>query len=159
MNNDDTRLKAEKIISNYTKGGALVGLLPWPVIDTLVVAAIQLKMLKSISDVYNVPFSDNSAKAAISALLGSVVPISLRSSLVSLFKSNPASALVGIVGSLGMSAFSGGATYAMGKVFILHFESGGTLLNFDAEKLRAYYQEQLSVVKQLPEMNYSGVKP
>jgi hypothetical protein len=42
------------------------------------------------------------------------------------------------------SAFAASAlTYAIGRVFIHHFELGGTLLNFDADKLRSYFREQL----------------
>ena len=32
-----------------------------------------------------------------------------------------------------------GAAYAVGKVFIQHFASGGTFLTFDPEKVRAHY--------------------
>jgi hypothetical protein len=34
------------------------------------------------------------------------------------------------------------ATYAIGKVFVKHFESGGTLLNFNVDKVKDYYNEQ-----------------
>ena len=40
------------------------------------------------------------------------------------------------------SAFGGATTYAVGKVFIQHFEMGGTLLNFNPDEVRKYFQEQ-----------------
>ena len=44
-------------------------------------------------------------------------------------------------GVIGMPIVSGAATYAMGKVFIQHFASGGTFLTFNPEKVRNYYAE------------------
>jgi lipoate-protein ligase A len=41
-----------------------------------------------------------------------------------------------------MSAIGGAATYAIGRVFIQHFESGGTFLDFNPEKVREYFKEQ-----------------
>jgi len=154
---DDKSTQAKKIVSKYTKGIAVVGLLPLPLVDALVISGAQLKMLQSLSQLYEVTFTEVKGKAVLSALLGSVLPLSLRTSLFSLFKANPVVAAV--AGSLSMSAFSSASTYAIGKVFILHFESGGTLLNFDSEKMREYYQQQLVVVKNEAIVNYVGVKP
>ena len=51
--------------------------------------------------------------------------------------------LIPLVGSLsGMLALpivAGASTYALGKVFVVHFETGGTLLDFDPEKTREYF--------------------
>lgn len=41
-----------------------------------------------------------------------------------------------------MSAISGAITYAIGQVFIQHFESGGTFLDFDPKKVKEYFMEQ-----------------
>jgi len=35
-----------------------------------------------------------------------------------------------------MRCFSGAYAWALGKVFIQHFQSGGTFLDFDAEKVK-----------------------
>ena len=37
--------------------------------------------------------------------------------------------------------FAGASTYAVGKVFHQHFASGGTFLDFDAEKTRGYFSQ------------------
>jgi len=44
-------------------------------------------------------------------------------------------------------ALDAASTWATGKVFIRHFESGGTFLDFDPGKARAYYAEQFEAVK------------
>ena len=41
-----------------------------------------------------------------------------------------------------MPVFAGASTYAIGKVFIQHFESGGTFLDFEPAKVRAYFSQQ-----------------
>jgi hypothetical protein len=38
-----------------------------------------------------------------------------------------------------MSIIGGASTYALGKVFIQHFESGGTFLDFDPEKVKEHF--------------------
>jgi uncharacterized protein (DUF697 family) len=46
------------------------------------------------------------------------------------------------VGLLTMPGLSVAATYAVGKVFIAHFEAGGTLLDFDPEKVREHFRAE-----------------
>jgi hypothetical protein len=46
-----------------------------------------------------------------------------------------------------MPAVAAASTWATGKVFIRHFESGGTFLDFDPAKARAYYAEEYEAGK------------
>jgi hypothetical protein len=41
-----------------------------------------------------------------------------------------------------MPAFGAAATYAVGQVFIQHFESGGTFLDFDPDKVREHFRQE-----------------
>ena len=43
-----------------------------------------------------------------------------------------------------VSACASAATSAVGKVFIQHFESGGTFLDFDPDKVRAYFSQMFA---------------
>jgi len=80
-------------------------------------------------------------KHLIASLLGSSIPVSISGVILSLVKSIP---LIGqATSALTMPALAGATTYAVGKVFIQHFESGGTFLDFDPEKVKAYYAEML----------------
>ena len=117
------------------------GLIPVPFVDLAAVSGVQLKMLSDLSKLYDVKFSENRGKSIISALLGSIVPNSLAGGGVgSILKMIP---LVGtILGGVSMSLFSGAATYAIGKSFIQHFESGGTFLDFDPVKVKDYFSAQ-----------------
>jgi uncharacterized protein (DUF697 family) len=47
-----------------------------------------------------------------------------------------------IAGGFVMPALSAGATYAIGKAFIQHFATGGTLLNFNPPDYRQFIKAQ-----------------
>ena len=47
-----------------------------------------------------------------------------------------------IVGGFVMPVLSAGATYAIGKAFIQHFASGGTLLDFNPPDYREFVKAQ-----------------
>jgi hypothetical protein len=46
-----------------------------------------------------------------------------------------------------MPGFSSAATYAIGQVFIKHMESGGTLLDFNVEKMREHFIDEFEAKK------------
>jgi uncharacterized protein (DUF697 family) len=113
------------------------GLIPIPLVDIATVSGVQLKMLSELAKVYDVKFSKNAGKSIISALIGGVSADALsKSYITSAIKSIP---IIGIVGSVSMPIFSGAATWAIGKVFIQHFASGGTFLDFDPKKVKDYF--------------------
>ncbi|HIL77871.1 MAG TPA: DUF697 domain-containing protein [Methylococcales bacterium] len=117
------------------------GLVPVPVFDALAVAGIQLELLRRLSHVYGVTFMEGKGKNALAALIGGSFPTSVAPTLASLVKVVP---LVGTtLGGLSVSLTAGASTYAIGKVFIQHFESGGTFLTFDPEAVRDYFSEQI----------------
>jgi len=136
---EEKEISAKKIVNNYMWWSMGAGLIPVPLVDLAAVSGVQLKMLKDMSDIYGIKFSENKGKSIVSALLGSIVPNSLSvGSMGSLLKMVP---FIGsVLGGLSMSLFSGAATYAIGKVFIQHFEAGGTFLDFDPIKVKDYFQ-------------------
>jgi len=116
------------------------GLIPIPLVDFLSVTGIQLDMLRKLSSIYGVPFSSGKGKTIIASLLGGILPAALGLSVGSIIKVIP---LIGqTAGALAMPALAGGSTYAVGKVFVQHFESGGTFLDFDPEKVKDYFARQ-----------------
>ena len=132
-------IKADKIVSTYTWWSMASGLIPFLLLDTLVSSAIQLKMLASLSKFYQVPFSRNIGKFAISTLMGYATANFLRFSfLTSIWRALP---IVGFLGYASMPIYSGAITYAIGKIFIQHFESGGTFLNFKPYKVKKHFLE------------------
>lgn len=153
-NVDQSRIVlATDLVKKYMWWTMGAGLIPVPLVDVLTISGVQLKMLKEISDIYEIKFNDNKGKSIIAALLGSVVPNSLAfGGLGSLLKIIP---LIGpLVGGVSMSLFSGAATYAIGKVFIQHFETGGTFLDFNTVSVKDYFQAKFEEGKDIAnEMN------
>jgi uncharacterized protein (DUF697 family) len=117
------------------------GLIPIPWVDLTAIAGVQLKVLAELSKIYDVPFRKNCGKAAIASLTSFLLPHAMAFGAVgSLIKLIP---IVGTVpGAVWQSMISGAYTWALGNVFIQHFESGGTFLDFDGEKVREYFQAQ-----------------
>ncbi len=121
-----------KLVKKYMWWSMGAGLIPVPLLDVGALAGVQLKMLHRLSQHYQVKFSANAGKSIIAALTGTITADALRGSTVTSFiKSIP---LLGFIGSVSMPIYAGSITYAIGKVFIQHFESGGTFLDFDPQK-------------------------
>ncbi len=146
--------RANEIVKNYALGSLAVGIVPFPLVDMAILAGVQLKMLHSLAKLYDVEFQDTLGKSVIAALLGGGISSSLSTSLA---KSVP---ILGLATSMiSIVLFGGASTYAIGRVFIQHFESGGTFLNFDPQQVRAYYAQQFEKGKEEIRSSFAGIKP
>jgi uncharacterized protein (DUF697 family) len=135
--------QAHHTVKNYTIGAMAIGLIPLPLVDMVAVTAIQIKTIHSIAKQYEVPFSQNLAKSLLISLLGGTITLTT----TILAKSFP---VIGqATGIISAMIIGGATTYAVGKIFIEHFESGGTFLDFDPERMRAHFQELYEEGKQL----------
>jgi uncharacterized protein (DUF697 family) len=152
-NTEDKRTEASKIVRNHMLGSVAAGILPIPLLDIGILGGIQLRMVRKLASLYDVDFSEQRANA----IIGSIAGISLAMTGVSFMKMIPGigQALMG-VSALTLPPAS---TYAIGQVFIKHFESGGTFLTFDAERAKKDYQEELENGKRVAQQNYVGVRP
>lgn len=131
---------ASKLVDRFAMWGGVAGLVPVPVLDVAAVAGIQVQMLRRLSQIYNVPFSENGGKALIAALAGTMIPATSGIGAASMLKSVP---ILGTIASgFVMPALAAGATFAIGKAFIQHFESGGTLLDFNPPDYREFIKSQ-----------------
>jgi uncharacterized protein (DUF697 family) len=131
---------ATKLVDRFALWSGAAGLIPIPVVDAVAVGGVQLQMLRKLSQVYDVAFSENRGKAIIASLAGSAIPATSGIGAASLLKSIP---VVGTaISSVVMPTLSAGFTYAIGKVFIQHFSSGGTLLDFNPPDYREFIKSQ-----------------
>lgn len=134
--------QAKAIIRRQTYWAIGLGIIPFPVLDVAAVTAVQLKMIASLAHLYGQEFSQSWGKSVLGALVGGVGAGGLAyGSFGSMMKAVPG---IGILfGMVAMPTMAGATTYAVGKVFHLHFSSGGTMLDFDPKKMRHYYEQQL----------------
>ena len=134
------RLKCDMTISKHVGAALGFGFIPLPLIDFVGISGVQLDMIYRLCRIYDIDFSTQAARSVIAALIGAGVP--LQPILTSSLKAIP-----GIGTAAGLFAaptLAGATTYALGRVFVQHFETGGTLLTFDAAKMRAHFESALS---------------
>jgi len=132
--------RAHSLVQNYVLASASIALVPVPLLDLAGLAALQVKLVHGLAKHYDVPFKDSIAQSLVAALLSGASSVLLVKGLFSLAKAVP------VLGSLagGSLAISGASTtYAVGEVFIKHFESGGTLLDFDPQQVKDVFQRLL----------------
>ncbi len=134
----DKDLAAQAIVKKYALYAAGAGLIPIPVADFAAITALEVKMLHDLGALYGVPFSQEMVRPIVASLIGGYASTRVGYGVGgSMLKAVP---VVGqAFGLLSVPAFGAGLTYAIGKVFIQHFASGGTFLDFDPEKVRAHF--------------------
>jgi uncharacterized protein (DUF697 family) len=144
MTEEERDEAASKLVDRFSLWSGAAGLIPVPLVDIVAVGGVQLEMLRRLSEIYSVPFSENRGKSLIASLAGSVIPASTATTTVvgvsSALKAVPGVGTV--ISAFTMPAFSACATYVIGKVFIQHFASGGTLLDFNPPDYREFIKAQ-----------------
>jgi uncharacterized protein (DUF697 family) len=134
------RVMANKLVKRMSLWAGAAGLIPMPFVDLAAIGGIQIEMLRRLSKLYNVPFSANRGKALIAGLVGTMIPASGGIGASSLIKGVP---LAGVaISAVTMPALSAGASYAIGMAFIQHFDSGGTLLDFEPPDYHDFVKAQ-----------------
>jgi uncharacterized protein (DUF697 family) len=136
----DKDVLATEIVKRYSLYAGGAGLIPVPMVDFAAISAVELKMLAEIAKVYGVPFEHDRVRPIVSALIGGYATTKLGYGIGgSMLKSVP---LVGsLLGLVAVPGFAAGVTWAIGKVFITHFASGGTFLDFDPQTTRDWFSK------------------
>jgi uncharacterized protein (DUF697 family) len=126
--------QARAIVERYANFCAVGGVIPVPVANAAAVTAIMVRMVKSLSSLYGVPFERNRARAIVIGLMGGVLPTgfaTIATTTVTYFI--PGYGLLGLaVSSVTSSAYA----RTIGQLFIEHFENGATLFDLRSIVLR-----------------------
>ncbi len=144
LSHEQQALKLTKRYSLWAAGG---GLIPIIGLDIVAIIAAQVKLVREITKVYGVDFKEERAKTIITSLIAGlgIVPIGT-GILFSVVKVLP---LVGpLAATVALPTAAGAITYATGKIFIKHFEKGGSLLDFKADKMKSAYKSLFEEGKQ-----------
>src|SRR6185295_17241741 len=129
---------AMKIVHKYMVYSAGAALIPVAIVDVTVLAGIHVSLNKQLCDYYEVEFSEHTARNVLIAILASLIPGSL-SSLATRKTLALLPLTTYVFGMFGMSAFSAFVSFGLGKIFIRHFESGGTLRDFDVKHIKGVF--------------------
>ncbi|MFT6808020.1 MAG: hypothetical protein ACJA01_001243 [Saprospiraceae bacterium] len=134
---------ANTIVKNHIIWSMGAGFIPVPFADLFAVTAIQLDMIRQLSNLYDVDFKETSGKAIITSLSGaSVARMGARA-----IKFIPG--VGSIMGGVTLAVLSGASTYALGEVFKSHFDNGGTFLDFDVSRIKRMYDEKFEKGKEV----------
>jgi uncharacterized protein (DUF697 family) len=118
----DRRAVAEKVVDRYKLYAAMGGLSPIPIVTAASVTIAILQMVKTLSNLYEVPFERDLTKSVIVGLMGGAVPTGLGAATASaLALAVPGVGFVGIAVSVLTAAE---LTGRIGLVFVDRFESG-----------------------------------
>jgi uncharacterized protein (DUF697 family) len=132
--------RALELVDRLSLWSGAAGFIPVPLVDIAAVWGVQLHMLRRLSEIYGVPFSENRGKSILTSLAGAVIPATTATAAGSAMKSVP---IIGTaIGALTMPVVAAGATWVIGQVFIKHFASGGTLLDFNAPDYYEFIKTQ-----------------
>jgi uncharacterized protein (DUF697 family) len=119
------RRKAVAIVERYANLSAVGGAIPVPLVNAAAILALLVRMVKALSDLYDVPFERNRTRSIVIGLMGGALPTGFStiatSSLTFLV---PGLNLVGLAVA---SVTSGAFARAIGQLYIEHFENGVTI--------------------------------
>ena len=121
---------ASAIVERYATYSAVGGAVPLPIVNLATTTTIIVRMVRKLSELYNVPFERDRARAIVTGLMGGAMHTGLAAVATSgLLYALPAGNLLGLVLS---SIVAAALTRGIGRVFVEHFESGATLQEFPA---------------------------
>jgi uncharacterized protein (DUF697 family) len=127
---------AAKLVDRFSLWSGAAALIPLPLVDMAAVGGLQLRMLRRLSEIYGIPYSENRGKSIMASFAGTLIPAGAAPAAASALKIFPGIGTA--IAALTMPTFSAGATYMIGRAFIQHFASGGTLLDFDPPDYRKF---------------------
>lgn len=134
---------AASIIKNHIVWSMGAGFIPVPIADLFAVSAVQLDMIRQLAHVYEVDFKETEGKALITSITGSSIA-RLGAEAVKFIPG-----IGTVMGGVTMSVLSGASTYALGQVFRRHFETGGTFLDFEPQRVKKFYKAQFEKGKKV----------
>jgi uncharacterized protein (DUF697 family) len=131
--------KAVKIVELYSKIAAAAGLLPGNVLNFAAILVVMVTMVWRIATTFGHREGHNRIKGSIMALMGAVIPTGIGHGIAAAVTAIPAFILGSVLYFLVTPVLAYAMTKAVGNTFVMHFESGGTLLNFDPKGFQEYF--------------------
>lgn len=144
---DEHRQKAHRIVHKHSLISAGFGAIPVPFLDVAGIVAANLRQGKELAEHYGETFIEHAGKSIVASLISGLGSKKLATGVLGVsLKALPG--IGSLIGIATVSVFAGALTYATGKTFIRHFESGGTLLDFDVPCMKGYFAEKFKEGKE-----------
>ncbi len=134
--------KAVDIIKLYSKIAAVVGLLPGNILNFAAILAVNVTMVWRIAATFGHRDGKDRIKGSIMALIGAVIPTGVGHGIAAAVIAIPAVIAGSVLYFLVTPVLAYALTKAVGNTFVMHFESGGTLLNFNPKAFQEYFLKE-----------------
>jgi len=149
--------KSLEIVSFYSKVAAGVGLLPGGLLNFAGILAVQVTMVWKIANEFGHNEGKDRIRGSVLSLIGAVIPAGIGHSAGAAIPAVIAGTVVYFVAT---PILAYATTQAVGNVFIMHFESGETLLTFDSKAFGEYFLKEFkksggTIVPDAPELKAS----
>ena len=131
-----------RIVSLYSKIAAGVGLLPGGLLNFAGILAVQVIMVWKIANTFGHTDGKDRIRGSVLSLIGSVLPTGIGHGAAMALVAIPAMIAGTLVYFLVTPVLAYAMTKAVGNTYIMHFESGGTLLTFDARAFGEYFLKE-----------------
>lgn len=128
-----------QIVGRHSKIAAAVGLLPGGLLNFAAILPVQVVMVWRIARAFDQKVGKEQIRGVLVSLLTSVIPGAIGHGTGAAIASIPAAIAGAVVYFVATPILAYALTRAVGNVFIMHFESGGTLLNFDSKAFTEYF--------------------
>lgn len=139
--------KASLIVKKWSQWSVAGGLVPLPLVDSLLISGAQIAMIRELCGHYEVPFEKKVALAVASGLVGGAATTTVAQVATrAVVRSMP---IIGTIFTLTAEpALSYATTYGIGHAFIRHFEADGTLETFNPREMSQSFSEHIEKGKQ-----------
>lgn len=137
----EAKKEADRIIKLHSRLATAAGLIPITGVDIALVTALQVRMVKEITQAYEVPFEEEIVKVGLSSVIGATIARLVALGAREAF--NSFSQFGALADNLTNAAISGFFTAATGEIYSMHFEGGGTLADLNLSDFMDYISEQI----------------
>lgn len=137
----EAKKEADRIIKFHARLATGAGLIPVTGVDIALVTAVQVHMVKKITEAYEVPFDEEVVKVGLTSIIGATIARLVAYGAREAF--NSFSQFGALADNLTNAAISGFFTAATGEIYSMHFESGGTLADLNISDFIDYAGEQI----------------
>ena len=127
--------EVEKAIRQSVYVAMGIGIVPIPFFNLAAVTASSIVMIRKLSELYGVEFKEGIAKKIISSVAGAGVGVLAAGPVASVVSAVP---LIGLPLTIATKpALNGMTTYALGRMFVTHFEKGGSFVGANVDAMKA----------------------